>query len=213
MGGRPHADPEAHARRASPPAIVAVLAGGRGRRMGAPKATALLAGRPLATWALDAAAAAGLRAAVVAPAGVALPPLPAGVPAWSEPPGPPHPARGIVAALEAADGPVVALACDLPLVPAGLLAWLASCSGTAVPRFDGVAQPLLARWELSALPALRAALARGGPLHRAATFAGACEVDEDELRRFGEPERFLADVDTPGDLARVEALIAKRSAP
>lgn len=188
-------------------AVVAVLAGGRGRRMGRPKATLEVAGRPLPAWALGAAAAAGLRAVVVAPPDVALPPLPEGVSVWTEPGGESHPARGLVAALEAAHRPVVALACDLPLVPAGLLAWLASREGTVVPCFGGVAQPLLARWEVPALPALRAALESGGSLRSAAVAAGAKSVHEDELRRFGEPGRFLVDIDTPADLARVERLM------
>jgi CTP:molybdopterin cytidylyltransferase MocA len=41
--------------------------------------------------------------------------------------------------------------------------------------------------------------------------AGATSIDEEDLRRFGEPARFLADVDTPADLARVEALLRERS--
>ena len=100
------------------------------------------------------------------------------------------------------------LACDLPLVPPQLLGWLATCEGTAVPSFGGVAQPLLARWDLSALPVLRAALEGGGSLRAAAVAAGANSIGEEELRRFGEPATFLADVDTPADLARVERLLA-----
>ncbi|HEV2819059.1 MAG TPA: NTP transferase domain-containing protein [Solirubrobacteraceae bacterium] len=187
---------------------VAILAGGRSRRMGAPKATLDLAGRALARRAVDAAVAAGLEAAVVTPPGVALPVLPRGVALWHEPAGEAHPARGLVAALEACGGPVVALACDLPLVPPPLLAWLATCEGTAVPSFGGVAQPLLARWDLSALPVLRAALEGGGSLRAAAVAAGANSIGEEELRRFGEPATFLAAVDTPADLARVERLLA-----
>ncbi len=189
---------------------VAILAGGRSRRMGVPKATLELAGRALARRAVDAAVAAGLEAAVVIPPGVALPALPRGVALWREPGGEPHPARGLVAALEACGGPVVALACDLPLVPPQLLAWLARCEGTAVPRVGGVAQPLVARWNLSALPALRTALEGGGSLRGAAVAAGANSIDEAELRRFGEPKLFLADVDTPADLARVESLLRGR---
>jgi molybdopterin-guanine dinucleotide biosynthesis protein A len=193
---------------------VAILAGGRSRRMGVPKATLELGGRALALRAVDAAVAAGLDAAVVAPLGAALPVLPRGVMLWREPGGScsgPHPARGLVAALEACGGPVVALACDLPLVPPDLLAWLASLEGTMVPSFAGVAQPLLARWEVGALPELRAALQGGGSLRGAAVAAGATCIDEEDLRRFGEPARFLADVDTPADLARVERLLRERS--
>lgn len=194
-------------------ATVAILAGGRSRRMGVPKATLELGGRALALRAVDAAVAAGLDAAVVAPLGAALPVLPRGVMLWREPGGSSeaHPARGLVTALEACGGPVVALACDLPLVPPGLLAWLASLDGTVMLRFAGATQPLLARWEVGALPELRAALQGGGSLRRAAVSAGATCIDEEDLRRFGEPARFLADVDTPADLARVERLLRERS--
>jgi molybdopterin-guanine dinucleotide biosynthesis protein A len=187
---------------------VAILAGGRSRRMGAPKATLELAGRALALRAVDAAVAAGLDVAVVAPQGAVLPVLPRGVALWREPAGEPHPARGLVAALEACGGPVVALACDLPLVPPALLAWLAACEGTVVPSFRGVAQPLLARWEIGTLPALRAVVEGGGSLRTAAVAAGANSIDEGELRLFGEPEVFLSDVDTPAALARMEALLS-----
>ena len=64
-------------------ALVAVLAGGRGRRMGGPKALARARRRPLIARPLAAAAAAGLEAVVVAKAGTPLPPL--GVPVWHEP--------------------------------------------------------------------------------------------------------------------------------
>ena len=46
--------------------LVAVLAGGASRRMGAPKACVELGGRPLISYPLEAAAAAGLSAVVVA---------------------------------------------------------------------------------------------------------------------------------------------------
>ena len=55
--------------------IVAVLAGGRGRRMGASKATVALAGEPLISRPLAAARAAGLEAVVVAKPDTALPEL------------------------------------------------------------------------------------------------------------------------------------------
>jgi molybdopterin-guanine dinucleotide biosynthesis protein A len=63
-------------------ALVAVLAGGRGRRMGAPKPLARLGGAPLVERPLAAAAEAGLPAVVVAKAGTRLPP---GLTVWREP--------------------------------------------------------------------------------------------------------------------------------
>src|SRR5439155_10908431 len=61
-----------------------VLAGGAGRRMGGAKATALLAGRPLVAWAVEALRAGGLdEVAVAAKASTVLPAL--DVPVWLEP--------------------------------------------------------------------------------------------------------------------------------
>ena len=58
-----------------------VLAGGAGRRMGGAKATALLAGRPLVAWAVEALRAGGLdEVAVAAKASTVLPAL--DVPVW-----------------------------------------------------------------------------------------------------------------------------------
>jgi molybdopterin-guanine dinucleotide biosynthesis protein A len=70
-------------------ALVAILAGGQGRRM-------------------RAASDAGLDAVAVAKAGTALPALDA--PVWLEPDEPVHPLLGIVTALERAERPVVASA-------------------------------------------------------------------------------------------------------
>ena len=103
----------------------AVLAGGASRRMGTPKATLELGGRPLLEYPLAAVQGAGLEPAVVAKPGSPLPPL--AVPRWDEPAEPVHPLTGIVAALTAARGrPVLAVACDMPFVTAELLADLAA---------------------------------------------------------------------------------------
>jgi molybdopterin-guanine dinucleotide biosynthesis protein A len=115
--------------------LVAVLAGGASRRMGAPKALAELGGRPLIAHPLDAAARAQLRAIVVAKAATPLPAL--DVPVWIEPDEPQHPLTGLVAALERAGEPVVAVACDQPWLPPDLLARLADTNGGAAVRMGG----------------------------------------------------------------------------
>src|SRR3954447_20225099 len=93
-----------------------VLAGGVGSRMGGAKATALLAGRPLVAWALDALRDAGFeRRAIVAKRDTALPAL--DVPVWIEPDEPRHPLAGVAYALERAGADdVVTVPVDLPLV-------------------------------------------------------------------------------------------------
>jgi molybdenum cofactor guanylyltransferase len=77
--------------------IAAVLAGGRGRRMGGSKPLAQFGGAPLIERPLAAAREAGLDPVVIAKAGTTLP---EGVRVWQEPDEPYHPLLGIVTALE-----------------------------------------------------------------------------------------------------------------
>jgi molybdenum cofactor guanylyltransferase len=189
------------------PIVGAVLAGGASRRMGAPKATLELGGRPLLEYPLAALQGAGLDPVVVAKPGSPLPPL--AVARWTEPSEPVHPLAGIVAALEAAEArPVLAVACDMPFVTAELLADLAARAAPVVlPETAGRLHPLLARWDPSLLPALRDALARGAPLQELAAELGAERVPEAELARFGDPARLLFNVNAPDDLERAAAML------
>jgi molybdopterin-guanine dinucleotide biosynthesis protein A len=182
--------------------LVAVLAGGAGRRMGGPKPLARLGGRPLIAWPLAAAAAAGLDAVVVAKADTPLPAL--HVEVWLEPDAPRHPLLGIVTALERAGGPVIAAGCDQPWLPAELLAALAAAPGAAAPGVQGAPAPLPARYELAALPALRAALAAEAPLRR--TLAALTPA----LVELADPGA-LAGVNTPEELAAAEEIASGAS--
>jgi molybdopterin-guanine dinucleotide biosynthesis protein A len=181
-------------------ALVAVLAGGRSRRMGAAKAVVPLGGEPLIARPLAAAADAGLEAVVVAKPASELPPL--DVPVWFEPAEPRHPLAGVVRALESGR-PVVAVACDMPFVTGELLAHLAALDGHAAPG----GQPFPARYEPSALPALREALAREAPVRETLAALGPAEVD---LRPFGDPERLVLSVNTPEELAAAAASLPAR---
>ena len=172
--------------------LVAVLAGGRGRRMGAPKALAELGGAPLIARPLAAAAAAGLDAVVVAKPDTALPAL--AVPVWHEPAEPVHPLLGVVTALERAGQPVVALPCDMPFVTPDLLARLAA--GPAAVSVGGRIEPFPARYEPAALPALRSALAAGASV-RATVAALAPQT----IAVAGE---LVTSVNTPDELAAAE---------
>src|SRR6266513_99355 len=99
--------------------VGAILAGGAGTRLGRPKATAPLGGRPMLEHPLLALEGAGLETVVVAKRGTPLPPDAA--PLWEEPDEPLHPLRGIVTALEQADGrTVLVCGCDLPFVTPAL---------------------------------------------------------------------------------------------
>lgn len=174
--------------------------------MGSPKAALELGGVTLAERAVRTLEGAGLDVAVVAKETDELPRLDAVV--WRESRGERHPVAGILEALERAAGPVVACACDMPFATPELVAHLASQAGTAVPQAGGRLHPLLARYDPEAAALLQDALAVGGSLHRAVREAGATIVTEDEVARFGDPERLLFNVNTPADLARAEAMLA-----
>lgn len=142
--------------------IGVVLAGGSGRRIGGGKAVVELHGRPLVSYPVGVLQAALGRVAVVAKADTELPPLP-GVEIWTEPEEPRHPLAGIVHALDGADGRAVVVAAgDMPFLTEQLVRRVANAEAggrpAVVPRAGGRVQPLLARYEPSALPLLLAAL-------------------------------------------------------
>lgn len=107
-------------------------------------------------------------------------------------------------------GPVLVLACDLPLVAAPLLQLLADHpgEGTVVPVADGRPQPLCARWSRAAL-ARAAGLTAGGERRVSALLAlESCVawLDEAVWATVAGPHA-LDDVDTPGDLERLRGLV------
>jgi molybdopterin-guanine dinucleotide biosynthesis protein A len=189
-------------------AVGAVLAGGRGERLGGAKAAALLGGLPLIARPLAAIEAAGLEPLVVAKRCTPLPPL--SVEVVLEPDRPRHPLRGIVEALRRAGGrAVVVVGCDMPLVDPGLLRALAAApEALVVPRIDGELQPLLARYDASLLPPLERALRGSGPLRATVESLGPRVLDEDELERYGDPRLLGLNVNTPADLVEAERLLA-----
>jgi molybdenum cofactor guanylyltransferase len=183
----------------------AVLAGGRGSRLGGAKAAIELGGRPLIDYPLAAMAAAGLEAVVVTKPGEELPAL--DVPVLREPEAPRHPLCGIVASLRRGR-PIVAVACDLPFVAPGLIRLLVEApEPLVVPLLDERPQPLLARYEPSLLPRLEAALAREEPLTSTIEALGPRLLGEEDLAPFGDPRRLLFNVNDPDDLRRAEALL------
>jgi molybdopterin-guanine dinucleotide biosynthesis protein A len=191
--------------------IIAVLAGGRGTRLGGAKATVKLAGRPLVSHALDAADGSGLETIVVAKRETPLPELAQQV--VLEPTHPTHPLCGVLAALEFAarrspPADVVLSACDMPFLTGALLRWLAELEGAAVARVDGRLQPLLARCTCADRPSLAAALARERPLSSALAELAPRIVDERELSRFGPPQRLCFSVNDRGDLERAEGWLS-----
>ena len=188
--------------------VGAVLAGGRSRRMGTSKALVELAGRPLAQRAVAAVGSAGLEPLLVAKPDTPLPRLDCRV--LSEPSEPSHPLTGLLAALRAGAGRgVVALACDMPFVPAKLIRWLSGLddADVAVPLVGGRFEPLLARYSAAAAVELERCREEGGSMDDALSRLDPRIVTEEELARFGDPERILFDVNSPPDLLRAERLL------
>jgi molybdenum cofactor guanylyltransferase len=170
--------------------------------MGEPKAKASLRGAPLITWPLRAMHDAGLEAIVVAKRGSDLPPLE--VPLWIEPDEPSHPLTGIVAALEQGRRPLVVCGCDLPFVPATLIAALASREETLVAvEADGRLHPLLGRYDPRLVADLRAARDAQRSMHAVVEELGGTTLD---ARSFGDPERVIFNVNTAADLRRAEEI-------
>lgn len=194
-------------RRGSGPPLGAVLAGGRGSRIGGAKALVELAGGPLISYPLAAVEKAGLEPVVVAKADSELPPLNCRV--IREPELPRHPLCGIVAALEYASGrPLVAVGCDMPFTAAGLLAWLGSApEPLVVPSLGDRLQPLPARYDGALLPALEEALAEGRALRATLESLRPRTIAEAELARFGNPERLCFNVNTPADVEQAERML------
>jgi len=189
-------------------ALIALLAGGEGRRLRGSKPAAPLAGRPLICYPLKAALDTGEPVAVVAKQDTELPCGDARV--IREPAQPRHPLVGVLTALSATEeDAVVALAADMPFVSAGLIRFLASDPRALVtPEAGGRLHPLPARYSKDLAGPLGAALARGEPLTDTVLELGPARLGPDQLRRFGAAERLLFNVNTNDDLEEAERLIA-----
>ncbi len=132
----------------------------------------------------------------------------------SDPPGPACPLRGIVGALEASRAErVLIVATDLPLVtPAlllGIVAW--PRAEVVVPRPGGVPQPLCALYQRDV--ARRAALTRLQAGHLAAqgllSELQASYLEDGDLAELDPEGSALANLNTPEDLKRAEAIVAR----
>jgi molybdenum cofactor guanylyltransferase len=188
----------------------AVLAGGRGSRMGeggGGKATVELAGRPLATYPAAALLSVCDRVAVVCKPNTRLPAL-RGVERWEEPPEPRHPVTGIIHALERAKEAVLVCAVDMPLVTPeacrSLLTVAARSAGRATVAVDGeVLQPVFAVYPRTALDRFRTA----------ATDAPLTGIVQDlDPVRVALPGRLLRSVNTPADIAAAEHALRESGA-
>jgi molybdenum cofactor guanylyltransferase len=175
--------------------------------MGGAKAAVELDGRPLISYAIAAVEKAGLEPIVVAKPDSELPSLQCRT--LEEPPRPSHPASGLVAALRGSNGrALIAVACDMPFLSPGLLAWLAGATEPLVlAELDGQLQPFPGRYDTQLLPQLEARLGVGEPLRRTLAELRPRRVRSDELVGFGPPQRWAFNVNTRADLARAERLL------
>jgi len=183
--------------------VGAVLAGGSSSRMGRDKAVLVLEGRTLARLAADRLAGVCARV-LVADRGRGVVP---GLPSVADGPGR-GPAAGILGAAGAAPGrALLVLACDLPAVPAELLAALVARSGggadLVLPRWSRGVEPLAAWYGPAALAALARQVASGEYSLGRLVAGGALAVEYLEggaLAAFGEPESVFRNLNRPEDL-------------
>lgn len=186
-----------------------MIAGGHGRRIGGAKATVELAGRALISYSLAAIEEAGLQPLVIAKPDTELPPL--RCPVIREDHEPRHPLCGVLTALELSEpSPLVILSCDMPFVPAALLAWLAAQPEPLVaPALDGRILPFPGRYQGSLRAGLEAALAEESSMHSALSRLSPRLLGTGELTAFGDPARICLNVNTASDLAHAEALLSE----
>ena len=207
------------------PLFGVVLAGGRSRRYGSPKARARLAGVTLLERALAILRAAGLETGVIANR---ADDLPAGHPPAAVPVRPDFtpgagPLGGLHAALawarERGDAGVFLLGCDLPLVPPALVARLVTGFDAArptVPASPGPLgiEPLCACYPVSLAAAAERWVAAGrfgmGEFVRA---HDPVVVARDQLASVAGAKHAFFNVNTPADRDRAARLLGARDRP
>lgn len=127
----------------------------------------------------------------------------------TEPSEPRHPLTGLIAALGASAGRgVVVIACDMPLVPAKLLTWLAQMEEeVAVCELDGSLEPLLGRYSPAVCERLAEALDAGASMRDAVASLNPFVISEELISRFGDPRRIFFNINSPEDLAAAEKML------
>ena len=185
-----------------------LLVGGKSRRMGRDKLVLEVDGKPLVQRVADALAARCEEVILVGGAGPDLPDGTLRVP--DHRPGAEGPLAGIEAGLEAASNPLAFVAAgDMPFLSPGLVGNLLDRLAAqevlaVVPRSGGRDHPLCAAYSRDVLPLARSAL--DGGVRAVREFLGSLDgveyVDAAELRRFGDPDLLLMNVNSPDDLER-----------
>ncbi len=181
-----------------------ILAGGASQRMPGGKPRARLGGRTLLAHAITIVEEAGLEPVVCTRPEVLLPPHAARVLIEPAVDATAHPLRGVAHALEQVGAPIVVLPVDLPFVPPAALRALAERrEPSAVVAIDGRPAALVARISPTLAPRLREAAEEGAGVLRTLAGAGAALIDAHDVQ-ISEPERELANLNTPAELAAAE---------
>ena len=186
--------------------VVAVLAGGEGRRMGGMKALRPFHGRPLVAHAVELAR----RWSDLVVVAVRDPAQVAGAvdaPLTLDRADIPGPLAGLAGALEYArgigGGLLLTLPCDMPRLPSDLAARLAAAlraeHQVALPAIDGQLQPVCGLWRVTALDRLAAYVASGQSSLRG--FAAACGLTAVEFGAEAAPA--FTGANTPEELERL----------
>lgn len=184
-----------------------ILAGGDGRRLGGDKACIELHGETLAERALHSLSQVVDTVVVSCRMGTRLPPLPGIAEAWVQRDDG-DAAAGLASALREAGGrPILALAISLPLMSPAVLRelLLTRTDGrpAVLPEIGGRLEPLVGRWEPSALHTLESH-ARGSGLEAVAGLLAAVRVP------FPATDPAFLRVDGPEDLLQAGAILDVR---
>lgn len=187
----------------------AVLAGGRGSRIGEGKANVTIAGSTLAVRAVTSLRQAGLDPFIVTKRD--RPVEIEGVEVLIEADEPRHPLTGVAAAIrKAGERSVIVLACDLPLLPPAYFVWLADREGgTVIPCPEGRPQPLAGRYRPADIGPVESALGRQEPAKSAVARLSPVLAGDAELDRFGDPAVIFSNVNTRADLRRAGTFLQK----
>lgn len=116
------------------------------------------------------------------------------------------PLGGVEAALRASPDPrVFIVACDMPFLSPDLIRHMASLptAPAVVPYMAGRPEPLHALYSRDALASVHSLLAEGERrVYALLDRLDVRRVEEDEVRRFGDPERVFANLNRPEDYRR-----------
>ena len=180
----------------------AILAGGRSTRFGGrDKSALLLDGRPILDHQIAALTPAVDEVLIVGGPRATIHDIVPGC----------GPLGGLHAALTAAHGgAVLMVACDMPYLSTPFLTYLLSFATEAdivVPQSERGYHPLCAVYTRACLEPVAAQLAdRRLKMRELIDSLRTRVVPADEIRQFGDPDRLLANVNTPADYAGLEAL-------